>query len=99
MELVECSVCDADIGTRRKEGLCQGYCQTYYDACREDLFCEVGEDKTQLNSLDFCTNDEYDTSKLLQDMDITSQQFCHRMGFRVTEEPGCYDGTPTASLI
>lgn len=38
--LVYCANCDADIGTHRREGICQHVCDVWYKNCYYDLYCE-----------------------------------------------------------
>ena len=78
---VTCSICDADIGTQRRHGLCVDYCHRWYQACSHDLFIEVGETNTDLMTLEFCLDEEVTDCVSLQSLEISSQMFCHRMGY------------------
>ena len=82
-----CSVCDGDIGTGKRKGLCPNMCDQWYQACKSDYLCDSREDKTLMvkGSLDFCTNFEVDDGQQLQTImsDASSGQFCFRMGFNV----------------
>ena len=50
-----CSVCDGDVGTQRRRGICKEVCDMWYKECVEERVCEVGTDGY---SLDFCTPEE-----------------------------------------
>jgi len=36
---IMCSICDGDVGTQRRKGLCHYLCYKWYQTCESELFC------------------------------------------------------------
>ena len=86
---VMCSLCDGDIGTQRRKGLCHYVCYQWYQSCDREMFCDE----------DFCTNEELPEGKPLSEWGLSPTQFCEKMGYKVFEAPACYNGEPLAKTL
>ena len=93
---IQCSVCDSDIGTHKRKGICMDLCYTWYDFCMSDFFVIKGAPYN--NSLDFPTfDDPPHMINPLYELVSDVEEFCERMGFPVFEDGKCYNGVPVAS--
>eukprot|EP00347_Sterkiella_histriomuscorum_P005417 403356695 len=95
-EKIFCSTCDGDIGIHKKKGLCYGFCETWFDLCHAELFV-INPDLN--NMLQFATEDTKLRANYLMNMINDAEEFCTRMGFQVYNEPHCYNGVPTGSIV
>lgn len=96
-------MCDGDIGTHKKRGLCLDFCHTWYELCMGDNFLWRVSPSSGNMTLDFPTYDDPPyLIRPLYEMVGDVEEFCERMGFPVVEfeDPRhCFNGIPTASRL
>ena len=91
--LAYCSYCDAEVGTREKNGICPILCDKWFAGCRRDYFEPPAED----DELQFCTRRRSECTQLEELVEGgNATLFCNRMGFVVNGESHCFNGVPTA---
>ena len=96
-ESIHCSVCDGDIGIQKKTGICPDICDNWYQMCKQDSIEAIPESERSETTtwLDFGQE-----LKLSEFTEIASSaDFCEGMGFKVSEEPFCFNGVPTAEIL
>ena len=97
-EEVYCSICDGDVGTQRKRGLCKEVCEQWYRECKEERVCWIDESG---QSLDFCTAEEIEDGQgeILGARGVVAADFCGMMGYKVFDAPACFNGEPLAATL
>ena len=89
---VYCSECDGDVGEHLLSGICPSLCETWFNACQQDLF----EPGLSNGRLELCSGKSLVCAQLSHVI-ATSKEFCESMGYAVRTEH-CYTGTPSALL-
>ena len=110
-----CSVCDGDVGTYKRKGICPQLCETWHYNCMGQEFEVVDEEdrSPEYAWLDFYkVSRRYKESKPVRLYELqnltTSEDFCKAMGFPVNnltrmehryDEAPCYAGIPSAKYL
>ena len=93
-KLFNCMPCDGDVGTGLKTAACAGFCNDWFDACRDEFY-KTSQDGSIIRP---CFGDYLICSplhKIVRD----GAGFCSTMGVEVSDDPAhCYEGTPSGKL-
>ncbi len=70
---VYCSLCDADVGVGRKQGLCYDMCESWFDTCHSDYFVV---DYLNNNKLTFASTQPTLKGRQLTELVSDAEEFC-----------------------
>eukprot|EP00347_Sterkiella_histriomuscorum_P011777 403371133 len=99
-----CSYCDGDIGLGKSSGVCQNYCENWYQQCKNDYFDPylIQTASGGGETLPFCLKDSLICSQVSDIVDHDSIKFCNVMGVKVHDDrdynsASCFEGQTSAS--
>lgn len=91
-QTVFCSDCDGDVGESLLSGICPSLCESWFDACQNDLF----QPGLTAGHLELCSSKSLVCAQL-QHSKLSAKAFCEGMGYAVRKNQ-CYTGVPAAIL-
>ncbi|CDW77852.1 UNKNOWN [Stylonychia lemnae] len=93
-----CSHCDGDMGLGKLNGVCQSYCEQWYNVCQNEYFDPY---VNQNENLPFCKKDSLICSAVNDVVDADPIKFCKMMGVKVQDElsESCFNGVSSSSRL